>query len=161
MFTRFLTYERAWQIAMLDDVERIRSDPSYNQKLALVLVDLADTGSTDYMINQPNGFKIAALFFWLNLMEFIVNFSIFTRGDQRKLVQQIRLRWAELDNWCLHEIDQLSFILSDWNDSDIDEVAADLANNGFYRIRRDLQYLCKPVPAWNTNPWMWKPFASA
>ena len=104
MFTRFLTYVRSWKLEVLDNLERIRSDPSIEQRLMFVLVDLADTGSTDCMINQPNGFRLGALFFWLNLMEFIVNFSRFTRNDQGKLLKQIRQRWAQLDDhFCLFE----------------------------------------------------------
>ena len=68
MFTRFLTIVRSMKLEMLDNPERFLSDPSIEQKLALVLVDLADTGSTDCMINQPNCFRLGALFFWLNLM---------------------------------------------------------------------------------------------
>lgn len=45
MFTNFLTYVRSWKLEMLDYVEKIRSDPSYEQRLMFALVDLVDNGS--------------------------------------------------------------------------------------------------------------------
>ena len=162
MFTRFLTYVRSWKLEVLDNLERIRSDPSIEQRLMFVLVDLADTGSTDCMINQPNGFKLGALFFWLNLMEFIVNFSVFTRNDQGKLLKQIRQRWAQLDAYfCLFEIDQIKGMLSYWREDDQERSQMIWVNKNLQEIRQKLKYLCKPVPAWNAaNPWMLKPSMS-
>ena len=163
MFTRFLTIVRSMKLEMLDNPERFLSDPSIEQKLALVLVDLADTGSTDCMINQPNCFRLGALFFWLNLMEFIVYSSRFTRNDQGKLVKQIRQRWAQLDaHFCLFEINQIREMLSSWREDDQLGFQIETVKGNLQEIRQKLKYLCKPVPAWNAaNPWMLKPSKSS
>ena len=100
MFTKFLAYVRPWKLEMLDNAELIRSDPLYRQELMFVLWKMTDISGTGYRFHPPNGFEMGTLFFWLNMMEFIVNFSEYTRSPQSKLLNEIQLFPAAQQHKC-------------------------------------------------------------
>ena len=157
MFTKFLAYVRPWELEMLDNTEMIRSDPSYRQELMFVLWEMTNTSGTGYRFHQPNGFKMGTLFFWLNMMEFIVNFSEYTRSSQSKLLNEIKRGWGQLDNSCVPEIDDVIMTLYSWRESDPAGFQMTWVNRNLQEIREKLKDLCKPVPERNANPWMWEP----
>lgn len=157
VFSNFFSYVRDLQIQTFDDVEYFhKKEAVFNYFLQGCLGELDETGSTNPMRNKKTSFVIEALFFLLNLMEFIIKFSKFSRADQRRLVNRIKICWSLLNDNYVWKFDDVENLLGVWGEND-DEILMPVVEHDFSYIRRSIKYLCYPAPVWNENPWMWAP----
>lgn len=139
----------------IDDVERFRNDPACLTELEMILKDLNEKNKTERVTAGPNNQNNIMMFFWLNVMEFIMNFTHFSPRDKFRLISLFSrvCRWHWLSFYVNRIILNVNIWSSDQTQADhglaraLNEYIADC----FCYLRRDLTFEFK----WNWNESFW------